>query len=88
MTDNFGYMKPVNIDKNRRREIMKPMCELCLNTGFYGDSGPGIQGNREYQECECREPNDTAKAMGVTLPSDSYRRPFPNCKFQKELKPW
>jgi len=30
------------------------MCELCKNTGWYGDNGPGIKGNREYIPCECR----------------------------------
>jgi len=30
------------------------MCELCKNTGWYGDNGPGIKGNREYLPCECR----------------------------------
>ena len=29
-------------------------CELCQDTGWYGDNGPGIRGNREYQPCECR----------------------------------
>jgi hypothetical protein len=29
-------------------------CENCGNTGFYGDNGPGIQGNHEYHHCGCR----------------------------------
>jgi hypothetical protein len=28
-------------------------CETCNGTGFYGDNGPGIMGNVEYQPCEC-----------------------------------
>jgi hypothetical protein len=28
-------------------------CEMCNNTGWYGDNGPGIAGNREYNRCEC-----------------------------------
>ncbi|MCK4821193.1 hypothetical protein KA005_35840 [bacterium] len=28
-------------------------CEECHDTGWYGDNGPGIKGNREYQRCEC-----------------------------------
>lgn len=28
-------------------------CELCNDTGFYGDNGPGIRGNEEWQYCEC-----------------------------------
>jgi len=30
------------------------MCEICKGTGWYGDNGPGIKGNREYLPCECR----------------------------------
>lgn len=29
-------------------------CELCNDTGWYGDNGPGIRGNREYIPCECK----------------------------------
>ena len=28
-------------------------CELCLNTGWYGDNGAGILGNNEIVECDC-----------------------------------
>jgi len=28
-------------------------CKLCRDTGWYGDNGPGIKGNNEYQRCEC-----------------------------------
>ncbi len=28
-------------------------CELCHDTGYYGDNQPGIKGNREYHPCEC-----------------------------------
>jgi hypothetical protein len=29
-------------------------CELCHDTGYYGDNGPGgARHNREYQSCEC-----------------------------------
>lgn len=27
-------------------------CELCAGSGWYGDNGPGIKGNREYVPCE------------------------------------
>ena len=27
-------------------------CETCMDTGYYGDNGPGIKGNREYQRCD------------------------------------
>lgn len=29
-------------------------CETCKDTGWYGDNGPGIKGNREYVPCECQ----------------------------------
>ncbi len=27
-------------------------CEMCANTGSYGNNGPGIEGNEEYQDCD------------------------------------
>jgi len=27
-------------------------CEICEDTGFYGDNGAGVQGNREYVACD------------------------------------
>lgn len=32
-------------------------CELCKGSGWYGDNGPGIRGNREYVPCENCNPN-------------------------------
>lgn len=32
------------------------LCELCRGSGYYGDNGPGIKGNREYVRCECQCP--------------------------------
>uniref|UniRef100_A0A6H1ZG17 Uncharacterized protein n=1 Tax=viral metagenome TaxID=1070528 RepID=A0A6H1ZG17_9ZZZZ len=29
-------------------------CELCNDTGWYGDNGPGTRGNREFVLCECK----------------------------------
>jgi len=49
--------------------IEKFKCSLCEDTGYYGDQGPGIEGNDEYGHCECRnkiDPKwaiDTLKAM-------------------------
>jgi hypothetical protein len=28
-------------------------CPECEDTGFYGDNGPGTEGNNEYVPCEC-----------------------------------
>lgn len=30
-----------------------PKCELCNDTGWYGDNGAGIKGNSEIIQCEC-----------------------------------
>ena len=27
-------------------------CEVCRDTGWYGDNGPGLRGNREYHPCD------------------------------------
>jgi len=27
-------------------------CEQCAGTGYYGDNGPGVEGNAEYHLCE------------------------------------
>jgi len=32
-------------------------CELCHDTGWYGDKGPGRSGNSEYVLCECQTSN-------------------------------
>lgn len=61
---------------NQMNSKTVPSCELCEGTGFYGDNGPGIKGNDEWQECECVPEKFTAKAMGVTLPDDLNPAPF------------
>jgi len=38
------------------KKIMKDLsdiCEKCHDTGYYGDNCHGIEGNNEYQYCEC-----------------------------------
>jgi hypothetical protein len=36
---------------------VNPNCEVCMGTGYYGDNGPGIKGNGEYQPCDqCNTP--------------------------------
>jgi len=30
----------------------KPKCEACNDTGWYGDNGPGIIGNKECHLCD------------------------------------
>ena len=57
------------------------MCEQCKDTGWYGDNGPGIKGNREYIPCECRSkpakrpanPLCTSQAEGRGFSTDLTR---------------
>ena len=41
-------------------------CEDCNDTGWYGDNGPGIKGNKEYGKCEC--------PVGASPKSDEYKK--------------
>jgi len=43
-----NYILPSTISENPNN-----YCENCHDTGWYGDLGPGIKGNREYAPCEC-----------------------------------
>jgi hypothetical protein len=40
-------------------------CEQCKDTGFYGDNGAGVRGNREYAVCECRTKPTPAPATSA-----------------------
>ena len=63
-----------------KKEEKRYKCELCHDTGWYGDSGPGIKGNSEYQRCECEAPTHMiycpmCKGQGV-VPKDAGRKLF------------
>ena len=61
-------------------------CEMCNGTGWYGDNGPGIKGNREYHECECRyETKTDSKSLGVTVPTRHGPMPWPNNASEVDL---
>lgn len=69
--------------------IEKQVCENCGGTGFYGDNGSGIKGNREYVECECRSEPRARKLLG-SLISAFYRGDLNTCmdkleQFRMEL---
>ena len=36
-----------------RRNPVTAACDDCHDTGWYGDNGPGVIGNEEFQRCEC-----------------------------------
>ena len=40
-------------------------CQQCYGTGWYGDNGPGIKGNREYIRCECKQIHTSPNAPGA-----------------------
>ena len=48
----IGGFKEMNIKQEKMDK--KEVCEDCQGTGWYGDQGPGIKGNREYVPCECK----------------------------------
>jgi hypothetical protein len=43
-----------------------PKCDYCYDTGYYGDNGPGIAGNTEYQQCdECVQHKEKGEKNGL-----------------------
>ena len=40
------------VDWKTLSEKPEDYCELCHDTGYYGDGGPG-RNNREYMYCDC-----------------------------------
>ncbi len=44
-------MSQRNLDSNQDGDWK---CNICEDTGWYGDNGPGQSGNSEYVECECQ----------------------------------
>jgi hypothetical protein len=47
--------------------MSEKVCEMCHDTGYYGDNGPGISRNNEYHECDHCE-------KGKALSHDAERR--------------
>ena len=47
--------------------MSEKVCEMCKDTGYYGDNGPGISRNNEYHECDHCE-------KGKALSHDAERR--------------
>jgi hypothetical protein len=50
-------------------------CPDCYDTGFYGNNGPGIKGNSEYQRCDnCNvEPPDRYLAQDFSIENEQLR---------------
>jgi hypothetical protein len=46
-----------------KSENRNDYCDLCRDTGFYGDNGAGMRGNREYQPCECDAASRSRRAI-------------------------
>lgn len=51
-------------------------CEICHDTGYYGDNGPGIRGNSEY--CPCDQCDPQARAIRVLKRSKKSKCDFGN----------
>lgn len=52
--------------------MKNPNCELCKGTGYYGDNGPGVRGNREYMNCEVCNPHSLTPEPPNIL-ADAYK---------------
>ena len=53
----------INIDNYKNMalgiKMNKYKCDVCKDTGYYGDNGAGIKGNSEYHRCDycqCSKP--------------------------------
>ena len=51
--------------------MSKYNCELCHDTGYYGDNGPGTMNNNEYVKCTC-EPTKELEKSGIPLDLNIY----------------
>jgi hypothetical protein len=63
---------PMTTIESLRGMMNKFKCELCNDTGYYGDNGPGIRGNREYMPCECRESLNPSEVTRRLRKIDSF----------------
>ena len=53
--DNFDAKGPDNAKMGgeiANKSVPNEPCEACADTGWYGDNGPGIKGNRECHPCD------------------------------------
>jgi len=90
-----AFCCPVDVQKTSdnadRGEPVSDKCEYCKGTGYYGDNGPGIEGNEEYHECEqCKvdpENCDCRFWARTDLTLDEYSGPLrhhPRCEHRVE----
>lgn len=50
-------------------------CDHCNDTGYYGDNGPGISGNKEYQPCDmCYPPIEPSTAIELSIKALSKKQ--------------
>ena len=50
------------------------MCEICLDTGWYGDNGPGRKGNGEFMSCDCDPMLRAQRKLAAEFDTDDSNR--------------
>ena len=53
------------------------MCDVCMDTGYYGDNGPGRKGNREFSPCDCKSGR---KDLFIEDEKNYFSMPCVGCK--------
>ena len=53
--DNVANYCPIHGEAEDRSTVLlsSGVCEICHDTGWYGNNGPGRRGNREFTPCDC-----------------------------------
>jgi hypothetical protein len=62
-------------------------CELCAGSGWYGDNGPGIKGNREYVPCERCNPSGSTFDIIMKEPNrkESFHKKYKEFLHEEKL---
>jgi hypothetical protein len=63
-----------DVCSEEERAMRDKNCELCAGSGWYGDNGPGIKGNREYVPCERRNPSGST--FGIIMKEPNRKESF------------
>jgi len=58
----------------KKSPYAKQDCECCAGTGWCGDNGPGISGNREYHHCDCVKQPGPLEASTLDLYIEKVRK--------------
>lgn len=58
--------------------MSKYKCDACADTGWYGDNGPGLEGNSEHVPCDQCDRGKDRKNQARAIRVDSPLRRFTN----------